>query len=287
MNAIALAALPKDAPGWNGALALTFAGRSGATILQRRGQIGPLAIQRPFYPEGPQTCHAIVLHPPGGIVPGDALTLDIEVEPNAHALMTTPAATKVYRSDGRASSQTQSLHVSAGATLEWLPQETICFDGARVSLCTNVHLADGATWLGWDILCLGRAASGERTFDGECRQRIHIHRGGRPVLVERAHYDSDVQAASWGLRRASVVGTLVAASPALSPDMAAQLLGKLRGLVGCDGGLCAASVVSGVLVFRYLGNGAEPARILFEQAWRLVRPALIGRPACAPRIWAT
>lgn len=285
---LAFAANAAPAPAsWQGALSLSFVRGPGGTALRRRGQVGPLAVQRPFFPEGPEVCHVVLLHPPGGIVPGDSLEIDVDVEPGAHALLTTPAATKVYRSDGRTSAQTQRLRLHEGSVCEWLPQENICFVGAQVRLATQVELATGATFVGWDVLCLGRPAAGEDVFAGNCRQRIELLRNGRPVLVERADYDQRVQAAAWGMRGASVVGTLLATSPRLTEASAQELLALLRELGPRDGGLCSASLVGGVLVFRYLGNGAEPARILFEQAWHLLRPALVGRPACAPRIWST
>jgi urease accessory protein len=285
---LALTGPAVDPPsGWRGALSLSFVRGPEATYLRRRGQVGPLAVQRPFFPEGPEVCHVVLLHPPGGIVPGDVLDIDVDVETGAHVLLTTPAATKIYRSDGRVSSQTQRLRLHEGAVCEWLPQENICFVGARARLATRVELATDATFLGWDLLCLGRPAAGERAFAGICRQQIEVFRNGRPLLVERADYDRQVQAAPWGLRGASVVGTMLAVSPRLTEAVAQELLAQLRKLGPRDDGLCSASLLSGILVFRYVGNGAEPARILFEQAWHLLRPVLVGRPACAPRIWST
>src|SRR6185436_3067379 len=126
--------------GWQAALELGFAAEHGATRLARRAHRGPLVVQRPFLPEGPGVCHVYVLHPPGGLVGGDELTLDVDVATGAHALVTTPAASKVYRTNGAAVRQVQRLRVAGGATLEWLPQEAIIYDGARASLETRVEL---------------------------------------------------------------------------------------------------------------------------------------------------
>jgi len=276
-----------DASSWKASLALTFSARDGTTQLLRRGHQGPLVVQRPFFPEGHDVCHAYVLHPPGGIVPGDALGLDVAVESGAHALMTAPAATKVYRSDGRTSRQVQTVRAESNSAIEWLPQETILFEGARVHLKTRVELSGTATFIGWDILCLGRPACGERFSTGTCRQHFELWRDGQPLILERNRYDGDIQDAAWGLRRATVTATLFATSLALTEGTKESLLRDLRGLRVREGELSSASEVGGVLVFRYLGNGAEQARILFEKAWRILRPMIIGRPACFPRIWST
>jgi urease accessory protein len=272
---------------WQASLALTFAGRDGATTMVRRGQLGPLAVQRPFFPEGREVCHVYVLHPPGGLVPGDSLELDVNVEQGAHALVTAPAATKVYRSDGRTSKLRQTLHARDGALLEWLPQDTILFNGARIELDTRIDLAGRAACIGWDILCFGRPACEERFDEGVCRQRLEVWRDGAPLVIERTRYEGAVHDASWGLRGACVTATLFATSPALGSDESGALLADLRGLPVKPGELCSATLVSGVVVMRYLGNSVENARILFEKGWRLVRPAIFGRPACHPRIWST
>ena len=276
---------------WKASLALTFTARLGATLLVRRGQHGPLAVQRPFFPEGREVCHAYVLHPPGGIVPGDTLDLDILVEKGAHALVTTPAATKVYTSDGRTSKLAQSLRVEDGAFVEWFPSETILFEGARIDLQTRVQLSGHAGFLGWDILCLGRPACGERFATGWCRQRLELWRDDSPLIVERARYAGAVRDAihdaTWGLRGASVTATLFATPIDLGKDAMAATLGELRELPVTEGELRSATLVRGVLVMRYLGNSVERARILFEKAWHVLRPKLVGRPACLPRIWST
>lgn len=258
--------------------------------MRRLGQMGPLAVQRPFFPEGRDVCHVVLLHPPGGLVAGDALDVVLAAEPGAHALVTTPAATKVYRSDGRQARQVQSLNVATGATFEWLPQETILFDGANACLDTRVELAPGATFLGWDILCLGRQAAGEVSFGGACRQRIELTLAGRPLLSERASFGRQLQAASWGMRNATVAATMVAVAADLSGEAGQRLLGELRVLAAAEpaaGHWRSVTIASGVLVLRYLGSRVERARSFCESAWRLLRPALLGRAACSPRIWST
>jgi urease accessory protein len=271
--------------GWQARLELGFRVRGARTILAHRRHTGPLQVQRAFYPDGERACHVYILHPPGGVVGGDALTISVGVERGAHALLTTPAAGKLYRSDGAGAQLSQELNVADGAWLDWLPQETIAFDGARAVSATRVALTGTAGFIGWEILCLGRPAAGETYAHGEFVQRFEIWRDGAPLWWERNALAGGTPAlhASWGLAGRSVVATLVAVGRAPSA------LPALRELLNAepDDGEFAVSQLRDVLVCRYLGNSAEQARAGFIAAWRLLRPALWGIEASPPRIWAT
>src|SRR3569623_3774405 len=137
---------------WQARRELCFAIRGGRSTVTSRRQHGPLRVQRPFFPEGAGVCHIYVLHPPGGVVGGDELEIDVAVRAGAHALITAPAAGKFYRRAGAPARQPQLLRVAAAAALEWLPRENIVFDGARAELCTRVELAEGARFIGWEIM---------------------------------------------------------------------------------------------------------------------------------------
>jgi urease accessory protein len=271
-----------DVPGWAAELHLRFAPQDGRTVVRERRHRGPLQVQRAFYPEGADLCHVYLLHPPGGLVAGDALEVRVQVDPGAHVLMTTPAATKVYRGNGGpGATQRHRLGVGAGASLEWLPQETIVFEGGEVELGTRVNLDPAAAvFVGWEILCLGRPAAGERFARGWCRQRLELWRGDRPLCLERASLSggAPVLDAAWGLRGAPVVGTMLATGGAFALD-------QIRALESPD--LTSATVTEDVLICRYLGASAERARAHFARVWAVVRPALLGRPASPPRIWST
>jgi urease accessory protein len=272
-----------DPRGWQARLALRFGPHDGRTVLRERVHEGPLAVQRALYPEGPELCHVYLLHPPGGLVAGDALAIDVTVESGARALLTTPAAGKVYRGDDRpAAAVRQRLAVAAGASLEWFPQETIVFDGGRVELETRVALTEGSAFAGWELVCLGRPAAGEAFTRGRCRQRLELWRDGRPLCVERARLDGGgpVLDAAWGLAGAPVTGTFLA-----TPVRA--LLDELRAVAPPAGELGSVTLLGDVLVCRYLGASAERARGYFSRLWSLVRPALLGRPGHPPRIWST
>lgn len=271
--------------GWVARLELGFRARGTQTILAHRHHLGPLQVQRPFYPDGERACHVYILHPPGGVVGGDSLSISAEVESDAHALLTTPAAGKLYRSDSDIARLSQALKVADGACLEWLPQETIAFDGARATSETRVTLTGTAGFIGWEILCLGRPAAGEVYAHGEFIQRFEIWRDGAPLWWERNALAgaAPVLNAPWGLAGRSVLATLVAVGRAPS------VLPALRELLNAehDDGDFAVSQLRDVLVCRYLGNSAEQARAGFTAAWRLLRPALWGIEAVPPRIWAT
>src|SRR5258706_3932982 len=136
---------PDDAARWHGEIDLAFHRDGNRTALERRRVRMPLALQRPFYPEGESVCHVLVLHPPGGMVGGDRLDISIDVGESAEALISTPSAAKWYRGLMRATQSVTHL-VAPRARLEWLPQETIVFDGADVEQRLRVDLASEATW---------------------------------------------------------------------------------------------------------------------------------------------
>jgi urease accessory protein len=277
------------APRWHGELTLGFAARSGGTALVQRRHLGPLQVQRAFHPEGAGVCHVYLLHPPGGLVAGDELEIRVAVAPGAHALLTTPASTKVYRSgQGRLARQRQHLRVAPGARLEWLPQDTIVFEGAEVELATTVELEGDATFLGWEMICLGRPAAGDRFTRGGCRQRFEVFRDGRPLVIERLRVDGGgpLQAAAWGLGAAAVNATVVC-SPAGPDDLeqARAALGEVSG--GADTVLVAATLVDGALVVRARGTDPATVRARIERLWTTLRPRVLGRPPCPPRIWLT
>jgi urease accessory protein len=278
-----------EARGWRASLELGFDAVGGASVLAHRRHEGPLAVQRPFFPEGAGVCHVYVLHPPGGIVGGDRLHIDARVAAGAHALLTTPAATKVYRTAGPSAAQVSDLVVAAGGVLEWLPQEAIVYDGADVALETRASLAGDACFLGTDVLCFGLPARPDAGFArGRCRQAIEVWRDGRPVVLERGRFDGAhaVHTARWGLAGAPVLGTFVA-SPAPREDVLLAMRARAEALPA--GELAAATIVGGgaALVCRYVGASAERAHAFLRAAWTDARFALLGRAPCPPRIWTT
>ncbi len=274
---------------WRAHLCLGLQQRDTRTVLATTRHVGPLRVQRPFYPEPDGCCHIYLLHPPGGMVIGDSLQLDADVGTMAAALLTTPSAGKIYGARGSALRQQQkiNLNIEADACLEWLPQETIVFNGANGELRTTIRLADNAKIFGWDILRLGRAASGEKFNHGKCRQSIEIWQNGRPLFIERNKFfaGSDLMTAGWGMQNANTTGTLFATLK-LPREKVDWLVAELEQLSG-QNNLWGLTQKGELFIARYLGNSASACRRGFEFLWRETRPDLNGRPAEKPRIWNT
>jgi len=267
--------------GWYAKLHLGFKQRPGKTVLTERTRQGPLAVQRSFYPEG-DLCHVYLLHPPGGVAGGDQLDISIHVAEQASALITTPGATKFYRSVGTTARQHQQLTVEDGC-LEWLPQENIIFPGARAELSTRVDLHGDARFIGWEINCLGRPVVDERFNHGSALLAYSLLRDGLPLLHERQVIDSEqALTAAAGLRNQPVVGTFYAT---LADN---SLLEKLRNTIPPrDQQSIGLTLVDGLLIARYLGDSTETARRLFIDIWKILRPVVVNRPPSEPRIWNT
>jgi len=271
--------------GWQAALRLGFASFKARTILDRRQHEGPLMVQKPFYPEPGGVCHVYILHPPGGVVGGDRLRVEVDVGPGAHALLTTPAAGKFYRSAGAPARQRQILNVDADATLEWFPLENIFYSGARVETKTRIQLSAGSRFIGWDILCLGRPACGERFDTGRIDQRLEIWRDGTPLRIERLLFagNGPVLGARWGMAGYPVIANMVCVT---SQAGLADKLREIKARPG-DGELLAVTGLDGLVVFRYLGHHVEHAKQYFIAAWEILRLAMLRRKAVVPRIWNT
>ena len=242
---------------WRARLALEFALQGKRTVLARRSSDGPLVVQKPLYPEGEEVCHTIVVHPPGGIAGGDELFLEVKAE--GHALLTTPGAAKWYRSAGAWAKQTLQFEVEG--SLEWLPRETIVFDGALADLRCNIALKEGARYIGWEVLCLGRFAR------GRMKTQTRVTQGGRMLFVEKGEIEGGgrLMRSPAGLGGRTVYGTFIATS-----DEKISLEGV------------AITRLPGLLIARYLGDSSEEALQAFTRLWKVLRPS-----AVEPRIWST
>ena len=280
--------LPELDSAWHAELHLGFARAGERTVLRENRHRGPLRVQKALYPEGDAVCQAIVLHPPSGIAGGDHLAISATVASGAHAQLTTPGAGKWYRSGGAEASQTLDLSVAEGATLEWLPQESIVFDGARARMETRVSLAADSRFIGWDMLCLGRAAAGERFTNGHFCLFSRVDRNRLPLWIERGGFSGNdpMLSSPAGWAGATVSGTLLCTFPEL-PQQAAGLLEALRKISPADAAQHGTTALPGLLVARYLGNNSEAGRRWFTALWEILRPACCGRPAFIPRIWNT
>ncbi len=247
-----------------------------------RQRYGPLSVQRPFYPEG-ACCHTYLLHPPGGVVGGDHLEIDINTQSGAHGLVTTPGAGKFYLSAGDTAQVKQSLTVGADSRFEYLPQENIYFPGARVHSRTDINVDDNSGLVLWEKHCFGRPANHESFSEGEVTTELHLRRHGSLLFSEKQRVDHDEIERASGFRGNAVAATLLVYGTKLSSD----LLQALREQVP-------ESALSGIsmpedelLLVRCLGNNTAAINAYFIRLWQLLRPALFELPACSPRIWNT
>jgi urease accessory protein len=272
-------------PHWHANLDLGFAHAAGRTGLGSKAHHGPLLVQKALYPEGPRICHVTVLHPPGGIAAGDSLKLSARLGVDSHVCLTTPGAAKWYRCPSGEARQQLCFSVAAGGVLEWLPRENILFDASQACMDLEVELAPAAHFLGWEILCFGRRASGEQWRRGGLKLRTRISRDRQPLWRERAVVSagSGFAVSPAGLAGYSVSGTLVCAGSDVDPE----LLAACRGIARCErDARSALTRLPGVLLARYLGHSSQDAHLWFAAIWKLLRPALLGAAATAPRLWA-
>ncbi|EXF91504.1 urease accessory protein UreD [Pseudomonas fluorescens HK44] len=268
-------------PSWHAELELGYARFGDSTRPVQRRHKGPLRVQKHLYAEGPEVCQHIIVHPPGGIAGGDRLDITACVGTDAWAQLTSPGAAKWYRAAGPAC-QRLDLNVAAGATLEWLPQETIVFSAAQAELSTSIELQGDARLFYWDVVALGRPASGERFERGHFQSQLEIRRDGQLLWHERQRIvgDDGLLDSPIGLDGQPVFATLL-----VTGEIDSDLLETCRSLPNDVRGDL--TQLPGLLVARCLASEALLARGWLIDLWRLLRPALLGREAVPPRIWST
>jgi len=267
---------PNTDRGWSAALSLRLAPRAGRTRLRSATHHGPLRVQRAFHPEPDGTAHVVLLHPPAGLVSGDRLDVDVVVEGGGRALVTTTGAGKAYRAAaGREATSSSRARVAAGSALEWVPQESVVFDGAHARLETSIELEEGGALLAWEVICLGRPACSERFTRGALWSHLAVTRGGRPLFVERGQIVGGDPAlgAPWGLGGRPAFGTMLASAGGVD-DLRAAL----------DGCVAAVTRFGELRVVRAAGRDGSEVRAILERARHVVRDAW-GRPRLDPGIW--
>jgi urease accessory protein len=259
------------------------------TVVRHRHE-GPLRMLRSLHPEGPAICHSVIVHPPGGIVGGDRLAIDADLGTGAHALVTTPGATRFYRSAGAAAVQQVRLRLADDARLEWLPLETICHAGALAESRLTFELAPRAELIGWDLLALGLPASGADFDRGRVTQHIELPgvwlERGTIAAADRRLLDSPL---GWDGQR--VLATLwFACGTPLADARREALLEAARGTTAAHALATSSGCTapnSQVVVLRALAPRVEPAWTLLVQVWQRWRLAAWQLAAPPPRLWQT
>ena len=268
---------------WPAKLSLGYQKKTQGTVLAKRRHMGPLCVQKPFYPEGPEVCHTYLLHPPAGIAGGDTLNIDVELKAGSSALITTPAATKFYRANPNSALLNQQIKVESGAHLEWLPQGNIFFDGTEASIHTKIELSAQSRAIAWDSQCLGRPACQETFSTGHYQQRFEIWLENQPLVIDRLGFDAgaSIQSQKWGLA-GKAVHSILAAYPA-DPEM----LELINIHIDNSKHDSAATLLDGVLLVRCFGDELDSVHRNLIGYWKLIRPGILEREACIPRIWNT
>jgi urease accessory protein len=268
---------------WQASLELAYALEDGRTVPVARRHKGPLRVQKGFRPEGPDLWHQVIVHPPGGIAAGDRLAISVRAAAGAKALLTSPGAAKWYRCDRTHAEQTIDIDVGPNASIEWLPMETIFFSGTDARLRMRFALDEAASLIATDLYCLGRPASGEVFSQGSVRISIEVRIGGRLSFVERARIGGGerVMQSVAGLGGFPLFGSLLAVSPQLDDDAVEQ----------CRALACAGEIgvtrLDRIVLVRWRGHRSDDGLNALRSAWSLLRPRMLGRVACPPRVWST
>ena len=282
-----------DTRRWLARFSAEFSAQHGDTRLGKTEHFGPLRVQRPFFPEGPTCLHFYLLHPPGGLVGGDQLSIDLSLSDRAHVLMTTPSAGKVYNNiSGIPQGQYVSLEVNDGCILEYLPQENIVFNGADGQLTTTVNIQGDGLFVGWEITCLGRFESEQFFEQGQLTQSLMLLRDGLPLFSDRLQLTapSALQSSEVGFQGFHVFGTLLINRDVMDQsEQTDDAVLQWQETINQDARELTVAVTQkpGVFIVRVLGNKAEQVRNSFEQLWAQLRSDVIGKEPCAPRIWRT
>jgi urease accessory protein len=278
---------------WQGSLSLDYRRDeihgAARTVVHDRHD-GPLRVLASLYPEARGVCHNVLVHPPGGLVGGDVLDIDVTLAPQAHALITTPGATRFYRSTGAPATQRLHATLTEGARLEWLPLETLAYSGCIAENAMHFELAPGAEMMGWDVLALGLPASDQGFVQGRFTQTIELP--GRWLergVIDAA--DTRLLDSPLGWAGHRVMGTLwFAAGSALPAARRDALLDTARAAVEgttLQASAGATAVHDGIVVLRVLTPRVEPLMTLLTRVWGAWRELAWQLPACTPRVWRT
>jgi urease accessory protein len=273
---------------WHASLSLDYAVENGRCV-SRFEHDGPLRILQTLYPEGDGVAHNVLVHPPGGLVGGDTLEIAVRAGTGAHGLVTTPGASRFYRSDGEAAVQRTAIRLEEGARLEWLPLEAICYSGCIAENHLALDLAPGSELIGWDVTALGLPES-RLPFDrGSVLQHLEL----RGAWLERGRIaagDARLMDGPLGLAGHRCVATLFLASGSALPRARRdEALALARGVIaGHPLASTAGATAAGgqVIVVRVLAPLVEPAMALLKAIRAAWRPALWALPPTTPRTWA-
>jgi len=272
---------------WMAKLSLSYERTPIGAVLKKSLHEGPLRVQKALYPEGEDICHTVIIHPPAGIAGGDTLDIQVSVAKDAHVVLSTPSATKWYKSFKNPATQSIQFEMGERAKLDWLPQENLFFKGSNANVITKLNLSSSASYIGWDALMLGRYASGENWTSGHIHLLSEIRQDGKLIWVENGHIEAeDIYSKSLPqLGEWPICATLVALGPRCSRDLVEQFSEMMPWTEVLRAGITL--MPQGILVMRAVSKDIEATRNLMIDVWTKLRPIVHGVPAQPLRLWAS
>lgn len=280
-----------SAPFWYAQLELGFCFENSRTIMSHRKHHGPVRVQKMLWPEKTGVCHAIIVHPPAGIAGGDHLTFEIETKDQAHAVVTTPGAGKWYKTNGKQAFQHIHLHVKDQSILEWVPQETMLFNGALAHSETHIHLDNAASFIGWDMLVLGRQARAERFVQGSYYNQFKLWREHKLLVADTLYFEGEDRwlSSCLGMNNQAVMGSFWAAAPEKyrSSFYLEQQLELIRELMMRMQAPVTLTLLDDVVSARFLGNDVRHCHDAFAAIRAKLRRYWFDLEEEFPRIWKT
>jgi urease accessory protein len=279
--------LSTESVGRVGELRLEYAKRDHQTVITRSYCTTPWHLLPPIYLDETGSAYTLLVNPSGGLVGGDGLSIDMNLDRDAHVLISSPSANRVYRSEGKLSEQIITLTVGPGAILEWLPEHTIPFAGSRFRQSIHATLASGATIVLWDALASGRMARDERWAFTDLENEIHITTASGEALVERYALEPASDLGCVGLvEEWDYVASFYIVNDAVSPEIWAELESKcaamLENLPGQVLGGVSTPPVPG-LAIKLLARTAPDLTHMLDLLWAKVREALWNLPPVSLR----
>ena len=274
---------------WHAQLQLDYRLESARTVV-RHEHAGPLRVLQSLYPEGDAICHNVLVHPPGGLVGGDTLDIKVTASDAAHGLITTPGATRFYRSNGERAIQHTHIRLNDQARLEWLPLEAIAYNQCLAENKLTLSLAPQAEFMGWDVTAFGLPLAGQPFESGEFLQHIEVP----GVWLERGHIkanDTRLMNGPLGLAGQRCMASLFfVAGEKLERGRRSRALDLAREVIDAHALRLTAGATSPdgqVVIVRALAPVVEPAMDLLRQIWVGWRQHFWGMTASSPRIWST
>jgi urease accessory protein len=279
---------------WHARLHLNYRSQNGKTLLDFEHD-GPLRILQSLYPEGAAVCHNVLVHPPGGVAGGDELAIDVQVNEGAHALITTPAATRFYKSLGESATQRTVISMEEGARFEWLPLESIAYNGCVAENKLQLQLAPTAQIIGWDITALGLPATDQPFARGVFTQHVELlsPTGAHSPWLERGRIAADdtrLLQSPIGLNGRTCLATLFFIAGSAIPATAKELFLSQSREIAFTHALHASCGITSphpqVIALRLLADHTEQAMDLLKAVRGVWREFAWGLPPTLPRIWA-